>query len=204
MSSGVILVIGFEPFGGERINPSWEVARQLGGKTISSFQIETMRLPVDCMRAARGIARAITKIRPRAVLGLGQAGGRPALSIERVAINLAVARAGNEGIAPGSARPIVRGGPDAYFARVPFGKIIPALARRRIPATISLTAGAYACNAAMYSALHALRKRRGAAVGFIHLPYDPRQASRHRNAPSMSLALMTDAVTIALEAIANP
>jgi|SRR5271157_2093115 len=203
MAAPILLVSGFGPFGGEGINPSWEVARRLHSKTFGGLRIEAIRLPVDCGRAARRMTSAIESLSPRAVLGLGQAGGRPALSIERVAINLAAGRAGNEAGSADAAKPVVRGGPDAYFARLPFAAILRALGRHKIPAALSLSAGAYACNAAMYAALHALRDRSATRAGFIHLPYDPRQAARHRGAPSMSLDLMEQAVAAALEAIAK-
>ncbi|MGB6563327.1 MAG: hypothetical protein WBE69_12045, partial [Candidatus Binataceae bacterium] len=82
---GVLLLSGFEPFGGERSNPSWEVAAQLDGREFGGLVVKAVRLPVSTARAARAIAAAIRRFRPRAVLGLGQAGGRPAISLEKVA-----------------------------------------------------------------------------------------------------------------------
>lgn len=196
MPAPIILLSGFEPFAGERINPSWEVARRFDGRAIDRLRAQALRLPVDCGPAARAIAAAIKSMRPSAMLGLGQAGGRPALSLERVAINLIAGRAENEAGAGAAQKPVVRGAPDAYFARLPLAAILSALRRRKIPAALSLSAGAYSCNAAMYAALHALRNQPAVPAGFIHLPYDPRQAARHRNAPSMSLDLMEQAVAV--------
>src|SRR5271168_1844586 len=96
MGERLILLIGFEPFGGETTNPSWEVASRLESVPIVGASIKTLRLPVDCRRAARQLTAAIARLRPAAVIGLGQAGGRPALSIEKVAINLASERAEHE------------------------------------------------------------------------------------------------------------
>jgi pyroglutamyl-peptidase len=93
---------------------------------------------------------------------------------------------------------VVRGGPDAYFSRLPLSRIIRELDRKDIPASVSLTAGAYACNALMYAALHNLRRKPSIPVGFIHLPYEARQAGRHRSLPSMPLATMEMAVRIAI------
>lgn len=146
--------------------------------------------------------RAAATLRPAAVLGLGQAGGRSVLSLEKVAINLADTRAEREREGGLESKPVVSGGPDAYFARLPLAAILRTLKRRRIPATISLSAGVYVCNAVMYSALHALRRRR-TPVGFIHLPYETAQAAHHRAVASMSLATMTAGVEIALEVIAR-
>jgi pyroglutamyl-peptidase len=155
-------------------------------------------VPVGCAKAARRIRAAIVRYRPRAVIGLGEAGGRPAISLERIAINLAdergaLATSGDPGFTP-----VVRDGPDAYFSRLPLRAIVRELDRNTIPASVSLTAGAYACNALMYAALHYLRRKPAVPVGFIHLPYADRQAGRHRSLPSMMLTQMETAVRIAI------
>src|ERR1700722_2723973 len=149
----VILLTGFQPFGGERTNPSWEVASWLDGKEIGGATIHTLELPVSCRRAAKMVTDAIARANPAAVLGLGQAGGRPSISIEKVALNLADERASRESDGGASAKPIVPTGPDAYFARLPIPPILRALARGGIPAMVSLSAGVYVCNTVMYSTL---------------------------------------------------
>ncbi len=199
----ILILAGFEPFRGERINPSWEIARRLDGEVIGGLRIKSVRVPVGCAKAARRITGAIVRYRPRALIGLGEAGGRPTISLERIAINLAdergrLAKSGDPGFTP-----VVRGGPDAYFSRLPLRAIIRELDRKDIPASVSLTAGAYACNALMYAALHSLRREPGVPVGFIHLPYEARQARWHRNLPSMALATMETAVRIAIAATAR-
>ncbi len=199
----LLILAGFEPFGGERINPSWEIARRLDGEVIGGLQIKSVRVPVGCANAARRITAAIVRYRPRAVIGLGQAGGRPSISLERIAINLAdergaLAESGDPGFTP-----VVHGGPDAYFSRLPLRAILRELDRKDIPASVSLTAGAYACNALMYAALHHLRRKPGVPVGFIHLPYEASQARLHRSLPSMALATMENAVRIAIAATAR-
>jgi pyroglutamyl-peptidase len=201
--SSTILLSGFKPFGGERTNPSWEVARRLDGRTIEDLAVKVLCLPVDCLRAARSITAAVERLRPAAFLGLGQAGGRSRLSLEKVALNLAHSRASREIEGGLDAGPVVRGGPDAYFSRLPLTAIARALARRGIPAGLSLSAGVYVCNAVMYASLHALRQRPAVPAGLIHLPYDTRQAVRHRNAPSMPLDLMETGVVLAISAIAR-
>jgi len=197
-----ILLTGFAPFGRERTNPSWTIARELDGEAIGAFSVKAVRLPVNCRGASREVIAAIAKLRPCAVLGLGQAGGRTSLSIERVAINLASHRAG-ELNSREDGKPIIRDGPDAYFSRVPRAKILRALERQKIPASISLSAGAYACNAMMYSALHALRDQPKIPVGFIHLPYNGAQAVRHPTTASMSIEMMTSAVRTVIREIAR-
>ncbi len=200
---GVLLLSAFEPFGGEGSNPSWEVAAQLNGLEIGGLTVKAVRLPVNTPRAVRSIAAAIARLKPRAVLGLGQAGGRPAISLEQVAINLVERRAARESDGGLAGTPVVRGGPDAIFARLPLRAILRALARREIPAALSLSAGAYVCNSVMYATLFALRARPRIPAGFIHLPYAASQAAHHRQTPSMSPDLMTSAVTTAIETIAR-
>jgi pyroglutamyl-peptidase len=199
----VILLTGFAPFGGEGTNPSWEVASWLDGKEIAGATIHTLELPVSCRRASKMVTDAIAHANPAAVLGLGQAGGRPSLSIEKVAINLSDDRASRESDGGATAKPIVAKGPDAYFARLPIPVMLRAIARAGIPATISLSAGVYVCNTVMYSTLHALRSRPRVPAGFIHLPYTAAQAAHHRATASMSVDLMTAAVEIALGVIAR-
>lgn len=199
----LVLLTGFEPFGGERRNPSWEVARRLDGQSIGGLTVAALLLPVAHRRAIGRLLAAIRRLRPAAVLGLGQAGGRPALSLERVAINLVAGKAGGAGRSRRLARPVVLGGPDAYFSRMPLEATLSNLNHRRIPAALSLSAGDFICNAVMYAGLHQLRRRPAVPVGFIHLPYEPRQAARQRGAASMSLDLMERAVAIAIETIAH-
>lgn len=201
--SRTILLTGFAPFGGERTNPSWEVARRFDGVELGGAVVTAMRLPVNCMRAARMVADTIAETSPAAMLGLGQAGGRPALSLEKIAINVADNRASREVDGGLNGKPLVANAPDAYFSRLPLALIIRALKARGIPAGLSLSAGAYVCNSVMYAALHALRRRRGVPAGFIHLPYEARQAVRHRAAASMTLELMAAGIEVALRVIAR-
>ena len=129
----ILILTGFEPFRGERINPSWEVARRFDGEVIGGLQIKSVRVPVGCAKAARRITGAIVRYRPRAVLGLGEAGGRPAISLERIAINLAdergaLAKSGDPGFTP-----VIRGGPDAYFSRLPLARSSASSIARKFP-----------------------------------------------------------------------
>lgn len=199
----IILLTGFEPFGGERTNPSWELARRFDGKALDDARVAAIRLPVAHRRAVTRITAAIRALRPAAVVGLGQAGGRPQISLERIAINLVdESRRDGSGAGERSERAVIRGGPDAYFSRLPLALILRALRRRRIPAAYSLSAGAFICNAAMYASLYELRRRPQVPSGFIHLPYEAAQASRRRGAASMSLDLMERAIHQALAVIA--
>src|SRR5712692_10354121 len=199
----LILLTGFAPFGGERSNPSWEVASRLDGREFNGAAVKSMRLPVNCRRASHAVIEAITRLTPAAVLGLGQAGGRPVLSLEQVAINLADPRADRERDGGLNGKLVIAGGPDAYFTRLPLARILRMLKRHNIPAGLSLSAGVYVCNTVMYSALHALRRRRRTPAGFIHLPYDAAQAAHRRAVASMTLETMTAGVEMTLETIAS-
>ncbi|MBF6567549.1 MAG: pyroglutamyl-peptidase I [Candidatus Binataceae bacterium] len=194
------LLTGFAPFGGERINPSWEVAQRFDGRQIGDFTIRAARLPVVRLPALRRLAQLIKEIEPGALLGLGQAGERPAITLEQIAINLFSPDeiGGGERI-----RRIVEDGPDAYFARVPLGAMLSAIARDTIPAALSLTAGAFVCNAVMYAGLHALRNSPEVPAGFVHLPYATAQAARHRDVASMSMDLMERAVELSIATIVS-
>jgi pyroglutamyl-peptidase len=198
MATRRILLTGFEPFGGESVNPSWEVAARFHDALIGDVQITATRLPVDCRQAASELKATIRRTRPSAVIGLGQAGGRTALTIEKVAINLADERADRESGERADGRPIIRGGPDAYFARLPIAMIVEAVTARGIPAAMSLTAGAYVCNSVMYTALHLLRARPEVPAGFIHLPYATAQGTGHPTRPTMGIDLMAAGVEAAL------
>jgi pyroglutamyl-peptidase len=165
-----VLLTGFEPFGGEPINPSWEVAQRLDGRNFSGAIVNALRLPVHCSRAAKNITDAILRMKPAAVLGLGQAGGRVGLSLEQVALNLADDRPVAEIESGLGGKPVIADGPDAYFSRLPLKRILMVLRDRDVPAASSLTAGVYVCNTVMYAALHVLRRRPRVPVGFIHLP----------------------------------
>jgi pyroglutamyl-peptidase len=198
----IFLLTGFQPFRGERINPSWEIARRLDTEVIGGMRIKSVRVPVGCGRARRRITAAIVRYRPRAVLGLGEAGGRSAVTIEKIAINFADERAGTDLKFGLGAAPIFPGGPDAYFTRLPIDTIVREMRKLEVPVQMSLSAGAYACNALMYTSLHLMR-RRSLPVGFIHLPYDSRQTARHPDKPSMSADEMERAIRAAVGAIAR-
>src|SRR5262245_52248395 len=198
----IFLLPGFQPFRGERSNPSWEVARRLDTEVIGGMRIKSVKVPVGCGTAVRRINAAIVRYRPRAILGLGEAGGRTAISIEKVAINLADERPSSNSNFAVATPPVIKDGPEAYFTRLPIGPILRELRKREIPVQVSLTAGAYACNSLMYASLHLMRRRRG-PVGFIHLPYDARQGVRHPEKASMAIEKMESAIRAAIAVMAR-
>ena len=189
-----LLITGFEPFGGETVNPSWEAVKLLP-EVIDDVRLHKLRLPVVYGDAARAAIDAVEKLRPDAVLCIGQAGSRSAVTPEFVAINLRHARiADNAGNQPQD-EPVVPGGPAAYFATMPVRRMVEAVEKTGVPCACSYTAGTFVCNDLIYSLLHALRNTETAA-GFIHVPFLPEQGS-----PSLTLEQMVTALTAAIGAL---
>jgi len=190
-----VLLTGFEPFGGEPINPSGEIARQLHGTAIAGYRVVGALLPCVFGVAITELKKQIRAAQPVLVVCLGQAGGRAEVTPERVAINVDDARiADNAGRQPVD-RPIVRGGPAAYWSTLPIKAITAELLRRGVPAAVSQTAGTFVCNHVFYGLMHELRKQKKVRGGFIHVPFLPEQAT---DQPSLPLATMTAAIEAAI------
>ena len=192
-----ILLTGFEPFGGETVNPSAGVVHALHGSSIAGHEVVGLELPCEFERSLVVLGDAITAHAPALVLALGQAATRSELCLERVAINLNDARIpDNAGAEPIDA-PVVRGGPAAYFSTLPVKAMVAALCEAGVPASVSYSAGTYVCNHVFYWLQHRLA---GSEVrsGFLHLPLLPAQATRRPGQPSMGLPLMVEGVRLAL------
>lgn len=197
-----ILLTGFEPFGGESINPSWEAVRTLHERRIGGYRVVARLLPTAFDASRRELERAVREVEPAILLGVGQAGGRSRLSIERVAINVQDARiADNRGEQPID-EPVIAGGPAAYFSTLPIKAMLNALQQHSMPAEISNTAGTFVCNHIAYLMLHLASQRPGRRAGFVHIPYLPVQAMRIAHAPSMAAEDVARALVVALEAAA--
>ncbi len=199
----VVLVTGFEPFNGERINASWEVCDRLS-RSIGGMRLETCRVPCEFRRAIEVVAAAIERHRPAMVVSLGQAGGRAHLSVERVAINVDDARANdNAGSAPID-EAIAPDGPAAYFATLPIKAMVAAMRAAGVPAEVSNSAGTYVCNHLMYGVLHFIAAS-GASVraGFIHLPYAEEQVLDKPAIAGTAIATMARGVEAAIAAAAE-
>lgn len=198
-----ILLTGFTPFGNEDINPSWEAVRALDGRSIGHHVVVARLLPTVFADSARELARAIDEVAPAIVLGVGQAGGRSRVSLERVAINVQDARiADNAGAQPVD-EPIVADAPAAYFSTLPIKAMLKGLLDAGVPAEVSNTAGTFVCNHVAYLMLHLAAKHADLRAGFIHIPYLPSQAARFPNAPSMASDDVVRALAIALEVAAT-
>ena len=189
-----LLITGFDPFGGEKVNPSWEAVKLLPEK-IGAYTLCKMEIPTVFGVAARQVLEQAQQILPDAILCVGQAGGRSAVTPERVAINLRDASICDNAGAKPQDQTIVEGGPAAYFSTVPCKKMVEAMKQAGFPATVSNTAGTFVCNDVLYSVLHHFAST-SVQAGFIHVPYLPSQGT-----PSMELTDIVKALTAAIEAL---
>lgn len=190
-----ILLTGFAPFAGEAVNPSWEAVRSFEGMVIDGHRVTAVELPTEFGSALPMLRAALRRLRPRAAIAVGLAGGREGISLERVAINVIDARIpDNAGRQPIDV-PVVRNGPAAYFTTLPIKAALSSLQRERIPAHVSQTAGTYVCNQVFYALMHATRHRHAMRAGFVHVPWLPDQAQRH-DAPGMPLEQIRHALAV--------
>lgn len=200
-----ILVTGFDPFGGEKINPALETIKRLPD-TILGAQIIKLEIPTVVGKSLAKITEAVEKENPDAVLSIGQAGGRSEITVERIGINIDDCRIpDNEGNQPID-EPVIKGGPAAYFVTVPIKAIVENIKAHNIPASISNTAGTFICNHVCYGVAHLAAQRTAAGKpmksGFIHIPFLPEQViGKPALTPSMSLETIVSGITHALEAI---
>ena len=192
-----LLITGFDPFGGETVNPSWEAVSRLPD-TIGEYRLTKLQIPTVFSHAARTVLDAAGDQIPDVILCIGQAGGRDAVTPERVAINMASATiADNAGITP-SEEPILPGGPDGIFATVPVARMAEAIRDAGLPGKISNTAGTFVCNDTLYRLLAHFAGTR-TRVGFLHVPHLPDQAKT--GGPSMELDAIITALTAAIGAL---
>ena len=198
-----ILVTGFDPFGGETVNPAWEAVSRLpaetGGAEIVKLQVLTM-----FGRAPEAVLREVERLRPDFVVSVGQAAGRTAITPERIAINCEEASIpDNAGFQPAGG-PVVEGGPDGYFSLLPVKEMAAAIQAAGLSGKVSNTAGTYVCNHLMYHILHACHTRYpGMRSGFIHVPCIPEQQAGHPEWFALPLEEIVRGLTAALEVLAN-
>ena len=198
-----VLLTGFEPFGGEAVNPSWEIARALDGWECEGHVVRAVRLSCVFGQALRELDAALEQHTPALVMCLGQAGGRPGISIERVAINVDDARIpDNQGRQPVDDA-IEADGPAAYFSTLPIKALARDARAAGIAASVSNTAGTFVCNHVFYALMHRLATRPvlgRARGGFVHVPYTPEQVAGREGVPAMALAAQVDGIRHALRA----
>lgn len=194
-----ILVTGFDPFGGEKINPALVAVKQLPND-IDGVQIVKKEIPTVFNKSIEILYKALKEEQPDAVICVGQAGGRSTISVERVAINQDDALIpDNEGTQPID-RMIIPDGPAAYFSTLPIKAMVRDMKASKIPASISNTAGTFVCNHLMYAALHyAALNQSTLKAGFVHIPYLPMQVVDKPNMPSMSCADIVKGLTALIQ-----
>jgi pyroglutamyl-peptidase len=196
------LVTGFEPFGGDSLNPSFEALPQLPAR-LGELTIETQVLPCRFGVAIATLEEAIGAAKPGIVLSVGLAGGRSELSLERVAINVDDARIADNGGNQPVDRRIVPDGPAAYFASLPIKAAVVAMREAGLPAVVSNTAGTFVCNHVFYGLMHLAATRfPSIRAGFLHVPYMPSQAARLPGTPSMALDQIVRGIEIILSVTA--
>ena len=195
-----VLVTGFDPFGGEPINPAWEAVKAMKD-TIAGAEIVKMQIPTVVGKSIEKIHQKMKELQPDLVISVGQAGGRFGVTPERVAINVTDARIPDtEGNQPID-EPIFPDGPAAYFSNLPVKAMVQAIKDAGYPSVLSNSAGTYICNHVMYGILYYIEKEfpnvRG---GFIHVPYAPSQVVNKPSTPSMALADITASLEAAVAA----
>lgn len=170
-----LLITGFEPFGGGDVNPSWLAVEQLP-EQVGEFVLCKLNLPTVYEKSFRLVLEKAANFQPDVILCVGQAGGRDAVTPERIAVNIRDARIPDNGGNQPRGEFVVPEGPAAYFSTVPVEKMAQAIRDAHIPATVSNSAGAFVCNDTLYGLLHHYAGT-GVRVGFIHVPYIPEQGT---------------------------
>jgi len=197
-----ILITGFDPFGGEKLNPAYEAVKLLPD-TIATADIIKAELPTVFGKCAKILEGLIEKYQPNAVICVGQAGGRSGISIEKVAINFADAIIADNENQQLTDEPIIKDGATAYFSNLPIKSMVKNIKEHGIPANISYTAGTFVCNDIMYRLLHMIEHKYPKMLGgFIHVPFDTAQtATKADGTPSMPIATIAKGLEYAIEAI---
>ncbi|MDD2214497.1 MAG: pyroglutamyl-peptidase I [Oscillospiraceae bacterium] len=197
-----ILVTAFEPFGGDLVNAAGQAVQSLPEQLVGGISLQRLLLPTVRYQALQAIEAQLQSRQPDFIVSVGQAGGRSAISLERVGINLDDFRIpDNAGNQPAD-QPIFDDGPDAYFSTLPLRSMLAAVKAAGLPAEISHSAGTFVCNHVLYGVRHICARRYPAVrSGFIHVPCLPAQVLDRPGTPSMSLTDITRGLTAALSAL---
>ena len=197
-----VLITGFDPFGGESINPAYEAVKLLPDE-IAGAKIIKKEIPTVFQKGPDAVYEEIQSSKPDYVLCIGQAGGRSQVTPEWVGINFRNARiADNEGNQPLQTS-VVENGPEAYFTMLPVFRMVEKMKGNGIPASVSYTAGTYVCNDVMYSVLHYCHTEfKGVKGGFMHVPFATEQTvNQPAGTPGMNLKDIAKAIELSVEAI---
>jgi pyroglutamyl-peptidase len=198
-----VLLTGFEPFGGSHVNPSEQVVRTLAREGVPGVALHSVILPVDRQGGPATLLNTVRALHPEAILCLGEAARRAAISIERVALNLLDYRMADNAGHQAMDEPIVPDGPAAYFVTLPVRVMLEAVRMAGIPAELSLSAGAFLCNQVTYELLHYLTTHQlDIPAGFVHLPALPEQVTNaYPPLPSMALETMARGICAVIGAL---
>lgn len=189
-----LLITGFDPFNGNLENPSWLAVSALPD-TVGNYMLQKMQLPTVYGKAANMVIAAAGEWNPDVILCLGLAGGRAAVTPERVGINIRSASIPDNAGQQFTDAPIIRDGPAAYFSTLPVTAMAQAIRDAGLPGAVSNSAGTYVCNDVLYTLLHHFAGTK-TRVGFIHVPYLPGQGE-----PNMALADTVRALQAAISAM---
>ncbi|MFL2072197.1 pyroglutamyl-peptidase I [Marinilactibacillus psychrotolerans] len=196
-----ILVTGFDPFGGETLNPAWEAVKKIPD-TINGAEIKKVMIPTVFYKSAEVTAKAIEEFQPDYVLNIGQAGGRFELTPERVAINVDDARIPDNETNQPIDVPIKKDGAAAYFTQLPVKAMVTEMKNAGVPAAVSNSAGTFVCNHIMYQVQYMIDKQySNIKAGFMHVPFIPAQVLDKPGKPAMNLEDISKGITKAIEAI---
>lgn len=189
-----VLLTGFHPFGGSVVNPSWQAVSLVAADPPPGLTVSTARLSCVFGKALEELRAAVERTDPEVVVCVGEAGGRPGVTVERVAINVNDARIPDEAGQQPLDGPVVEGGPAAYFSTLPIKACVAAVRAAGIPASVSQTAGTFVCNHVFYGLAHLIATERPALRGgFVHVPYAPEQVV-DRPEPSLPAATVAEAL----------
>ncbi|WP_413526989.1 pyroglutamyl-peptidase I [Marinilactibacillus psychrotolerans] len=196
-----ILVTGFDPFGGETLNPAWEAVKKIPD-TINGAEIKKVMIPTVFYKSAEVTEKAIEEFQPDYVLNIGQAGGRFELTPERVAINVDDARIPDNKTNQPIDVPIKKDGAAAYFTQLPVKAMVTEMKNAGVPAAVSNSAGTFVCNHIMYQVQYMIDKQYpNIKAGFMHVPFIPAQVLDKPGKPAMNLEDISKGITKAIEAI---
>lgn len=197
MAEKTVLITGFDPFGGEKINPSYEAVKLLPER-VGKYNIVKTCVPTSFERASETVIKKVLECGADVVICVGQAGGRKGVTPEVIGINLRDARIpDNDGNMPNGV-PVRKNCPAAYFSTLPVNEITEAINQAGVPCFKSYSAGAFVCNDLLYSLLCEFENTEK-KIGFIHVPYLPEQAGDKH--PSLTLEQIVTALTAAIEVI---
>lgn len=189
-----LLITGFDPFGGETVNPSWEAVSRLP-EQVGEYMLCKLQIPTVFGAAARRVLKEAADFHPDVIISVGQAAGRAAVTPERIAVNIRDARIpDNAGHRP-VGEFVAQDGPAAYFSTLPVVEMARAIEAHGIPAAVSNSAGAFVCNDVLYTLLNVYHET-PVRVGFIHVPRIPEQGE-----PNLPLEKIVEALTAAIGAL---